>query len=77
MRDCRYYDMCFRTDDSCNGYQECPKREFCGFYSPMPDIGALSALANELENAIYFECDERAEKYLMPFVDRIREAVGA
>jgi len=48
MLDCRYYDLCCFTDDSCNGEPECPKRDHCLFYSPMPDVKALLALADEL-----------------------------
>ena len=55
MLDCRYYDLCCFTDDSCNGEQECPKRGRCQFYSPMPDVGALEALADETEGAV---CNE-------------------
>lgn len=41
------------------------------------DRDALLALADELERAIYFNCSEEREKYLVLFVERIREAVGA
>lgn len=48
MLDCRYYDLCCFTDDSCNGEQECPKREHCQFYKPMPDVKTLLELADEM-----------------------------
>lgn len=74
MRECRYqgecehenHNPCYPVDDVvCKGYQ------------PMPDVQALLALADELERAIYFNCSEEREKYLVLFVERIREAVGA
>lgn len=49
MLDCRYYDLCCFTDDSCNGEPECPKRDHCQFYSPMPDVKALAGLADEID----------------------------
>lgn len=49
MLDCRYYDLCCFTDDSCNGEQECPKRNHCQFYSPMPDVKALVELADKID----------------------------
>lgn len=48
MLDCRYYDMCFRCGDECNGEPECPHRRTCQFYSPMPDREKLLALADEI-----------------------------
>ena len=51
MLDCRYYDLCCFTDDSCNGEPECPKRDHCQFYSPMPDVKALEGLADEIDGA--------------------------
>ena len=55
MLDCRYYDLCCFTDDSCNGEQECPKREHCQFYRPMPDVKALLELADEIGST---SCDK-------------------
>lgn len=52
MLDCRYYDLCCFTDDSCNGEPECPKRGHCQFYSPMPDVKALLELADEMETCV-------------------------
>lgn len=49
MLECRYYDLCCFTDDSCNGEPECPKRGHCQFYSPMPDVKALKGLADKFE----------------------------
>lgn len=79
MLDCRYYDLCCFTDDSCNGEPECPKRDHCQFYSPMPDVKALAGLADEMDEvaqsrrkaghkAIAINDADRA--------DRIREACG-
>ena len=50
MKDCRYYDMCFRCGDECDGEPECPHRRTCPFYSPMPDRDSLLALADEIED---------------------------
>lgn len=81
MLDCRYYDLCCFTDDSCNGEPECPKRDHCQFYSPMPDVKALLALADELQ----FEqpmgrTDYETVGKLMDAMDEaarsIREALG-
>lgn len=69
MLDCRYYDLCCFTDDSCNGEPECPKRNHCQFYSPMPNIKALTGLSYELD----------AEKNFIlvgGYGRRIREALG-
>lgn len=51
MLDCRYYDLCCFTDDSCNGEPECPKRYHCQFYSPMSDMKALAELADEMDRS--------------------------
>ena len=67
MLDCRYYDLCCFTDDSCNGEPECPKRDHCQFYSPMPDVGALEALADEMTV-------EKGD--IWRWSSRIREACG-
>lgn len=67
MLDCRYYDLCCFTDDSCNGEPECPKRGHCQFYSPMPDVKALLALADEMTV-------EKGD--IWRWSSRIREALG-
>lgn len=77
MLDCRYYDLCCFIDDSCNGEPECPKRDHCQFYSPMPDVKALKGLADEMD--VYTGCDdERCGRDMPPrtihdFARRIRE----
>ena len=80
MLDCRYYDLCCFTDDSCNGEQECPKRDYCQFYSPMPDRDARLALADEMEgDARYWlnlPCDQLGSRDVIGYADRIREACG-
>lgn len=75
MLDCRYYDLCCFTDDSCNGEQECPKRGHCQFYSPMPDVGALLALADDLGN-MSEELPPAFRDMGMSVAHRIREALG-
>lgn len=80
MLDCRYYDMCCFTDDSCNGEQECPKRKHCQFYSPMPDVGALGKLAQEIDSMerVMFNNEVRvSDELLASIARRIREATGA
>ena len=80
MAECRYYDLCCFTDDSCNGEPECPKRDHCQFYSSMPDVKALLALAEELEEDACWEVqtpgDTRGAWRLKDACDRIREALG-
>ena len=79
MLDCRYYDLCCFTDDSCNGEQECPKREHCQFYRPMPDVEALAALAKVLHKmGEQYDVHERYELGMTfkAIAERIREAVG-
>lgn len=65
MLDCRYYDLCSFMDDSCNGYPECPKRERCQFYSPMPDVRALMTLADECDSV-----------HMHKVAARVRDALG-
>ena len=81
MLDCRYYDLCCLTDDSCNGEPECPNRDHCQFYSPMPDVRALTGLADEMQGY----ADGAASVDGFPYVNagflwsyarRIREALG-
>lgn len=80
MLDCRYYDMCFATDDSCNGEQECPKRDHCQLYSPMPDVKALKGLADEMQGnadaADNFGVGYINAGYLWAYAARICEALG-
>lgn len=75
MLDCRYYDLCCFTDDSCNGEPECPKRGYCQFYSPMPDVKALLELADEMETADPEDLDVAID-YVTECASRIREALG-
>lgn len=83
MKDCRYYDMCFRCGDECDGEPECPHRRTCPFYSPMPDRDALIELADEIralnENADIhlFGTVRIGDTTLLAIERRIREAVGA
>lgn len=79
MLDCRYYDLCCFTDDSCNGEQECPKRERCQFYSPMPGVKALLELADECgdaSRAYAGDGHELTSKQFANVARRIREALG-
>ena len=83
MLDCRYYDLCGFTDDSCNGEPECPKRDHCQFYSPMPDVKALTGLAEDVtysaEVATAVDASKGAEmlaEMLLDIARRIREACG-
>lgn len=79
MIDCRYYDMCGRLD-VCAECEKCPDAGRCPYYSPMPDVDALLALADEIED--YADGDgarfgrvidrDRAKGYAR----RIREALG-
>ncbi len=75
MLDCRYYDLCCFTDDSCNGEPECPKRTHCQFYSPMPDVKALAGLADELERE-GLEGWASGPVNVGGYARRIREALG-
>lgn len=80
MLDCRYYDLCCFTDDSRNGEPECPKRDHCQFYSPMPDVKALAGLTDEMQghaDAADYGGDGRINAgCLWSYADRIREALG-
>ena len=79
MLDCRYYDLCCFTDDSCNGEPECPKRDHCQFYSPMPDVKALTGLADDIDSMerVVFHNDVRvSDEVLVSVTRRIREACG-
>lgn len=79
MLDCRYYDLCCFTDDSCNGEPECPKRDHCQFYSPMPDVKALTGLADEIDSMerVVFHNEVRvSDDVLVSITRRIREACG-
>ena len=75
MLDCRYYDLCCFTDDSCNGEPECPKRDHCQFYSPMPDVKALTGLADELEGE-GLDGWASGPVNVGEYARRIREALG-
>lgn len=79
MLDCRYYDLCCFTDDSCNGEPECPKRDHCQFYSPMPDVKALAGLADEMDEVAQSRWQAGHKGIAINDVDRaarIREALG-
>ena len=79
MLDCRYYDLCCFTDDSCNGEPECPKRYHCQFYSPMPDVRALTGLADDIDSMerVVFHNEVRvSDEVLVSVTSRIREACG-
>lgn len=79
MLECRYYDLCCFTDDSCNGEQECPKRERCQFYSPMPDVEALAALAKVLHDmGEHYDVHGRYElgTTFKAIAERIRKCIG-
>ena len=78
MLDCRYYDLCCFTDDSCNGEPECPKRGHCQFYSPMPDVKALAGLADEMDEVAQRRRSMGYEGFAIGDEDRayrIREAL--
>lgn len=76
MLDCRYYDLCCFTDDSCNGEPECPKRDHCQFYSPMPDVKALAGLADEMDERAPYGWYSGERDALRDYARRIREALG-
>lgn len=79
MLDCRYYDLCCFTDDSCNGEPECPKRDHCQFYSPMPDVRALTGLADDIDSVerVVFHNEVRvSDEVLVSITRRIRAACG-
>lgn len=75
MKDCRYYDMCFRCGDECNGEPECPHRRTCQFYSPMPDREALLELADDLGN-MSEELPPAFRDMGASIAHRIRDALG-
>ena len=87
MSDCRYYDMCGRLD-VCAEWEKCPDAGRCPYYSPMPDVDALLALADELDASADIYAEEKKavgailnienelytlERYV---ARRIREALG-
>ena len=79
MAECRYFPECQRCNEvgdlwiPCTGGADGIQ---CGAYEPMPDVGALLALADEMD--AYTECDdERCGKEMPPgdihdFARRIR-----
>lgn len=70
MAECRYYDLCCFTDDSCNWQPECPKSDNCHVLDGS-DIRVLTELADEMENLCgpWSDCG----KYYAPL---IRKALG-
>ena len=71
MRECRFYPWCSYIED-----HGCTK-DSCRHYQPMPDVGALLALADELEEegVGVFSTTIRGG-WLVDSAYRIREACG-
>ena len=68
MRECRFYPWCSYIED-----HGCTK-DSCRHYQPMPDVGALLALADEMDHT-----DSEVgwtDDALPHFARRIREALG-
>ena len=74
MRECRFFPWCSYIED-----HGCTK-DSCRHYQPMPDVKALLALADELEEDACWEVqtpgDTSGAWRLKDACDRIREALG-
>lgn len=79
MAECRYYEMCARRAGSRDLPRSCDARH-CWMFCPMPDVDALLALAEELEEDACWEVqtpgDTSGSWRLKDACDRIREACG-
>ena len=77
MRECRFYQWCSYIED-----HGCTK-DSCRHYQPMPDVGALLALAEDVADsaamATVMDASEGAKmlaEMLLDIARRIREACG-
>ena len=71
MAECRYYGMCARRTGSRNLPRSCDARN-CWMFRPMPNVDALLALADELEEETGPVCGV----CMGQTARRIREACG-
>ena len=90
MLECRYYANCYFMEcdvpDKCDGNGNCESyrhgheiKTACQFYSPMPDVESLLALAKVLHSmGEQYDAHERYELGLTfrAIAKRIREALG-
>lgn len=83
MLECRYYGNCYFMEcdvpDKCDGNGNCESyrhgheiKTACQFYSPMPDVESLLALADEMEQETGSVCGVCMGKSAR----RIRKALG-
>lgn len=73
MRECRFYPWCSYIED-----HGCTK-DSCRHYQPMPDVGALLALADEMDEVAQRRRSMGYEGFAIGDEDRarrIREACG-
>ena len=82
MRECRYWPRC-KDEAWCDGkgaLEGLAEGARCKRYRPMPDVDALLALADELEEDARWEVqtpdDTNGAWRLKDTCDRIREALG-
>lgn len=90
MADCRYFPECQRCNEVGDSWIPCSGGADgiqCDAYEPMPDVGALLALAEEAKKCAWYfglnhdndELKDRLEEAAADFSDfarRIREACG-
>lgn len=78
MAECRYFPECQRCNEVGDSWIPCTGGADgiqCGAYEPMPDVGALLALADEIEGNDVSYCVS-TQYVLDSYADRIREACG-
>ena len=80
MAECRYFPECTRCNEVGDSWIPCEGGSDgtrCDGYEPMPDVGALLALAEEMQRELN-ECasDHEIAGNLQSQIDRIREALG-
>ena len=85
MTECRFFPECVKCNDVGESWFPCKGGAYvmrCAGYTPMPDIDALMALANEIDREAM---DGKASTDLtsadifrhFDYARRIREAIGA
>lgn len=84
MAECRYFPECQRCNEVGDSWLPCAggaDGTRCKGYEPMPDVKALTALADELEEDACWEVqtpgNTSVARRLKDTCDRIREALGA
>lgn len=89
MAECRYYAMCDMCDRAGDDWLPCDGTDdgtVCGHFEPMPDVGALLELADEIEYGASSDDGEYHDlpaimvaavaRKQMEYAFRIRRALG-